>query len=79
MPGPRICLGLNDGAVKDNSGKIALAARIGQYLFVQLQARRVRGLPPDGSRHRSIGSQFELVAEKALKCVFVHKQHNEVR
>ena len=41
---------LNDGAVKAYSGKNAFAARIRQNFGVQLQIRRGRGLPSDGSR-----------------------------
>jgi hypothetical protein len=71
---------LNYGAVQTDSSKEAFAAGIRKNLGIQFEVRVGGGASANRpSRYRSVGSQLELVAEKALQGVIIHKEQNEVR
>ena len=70
---------LNHGTVQADSGKDALAPRIGKNLRAQFQVCSCCSAPADRAcRNRSIRSKFELVAKQAMQSVIIHKQHNEI-
>src|ERR1700683_1292474 len=72
-------VGLHNGAIQAYASENALSARIRQDLCTQPEVGARGGIPAHRPGcYRGVASELEFVAEQALQCVIVHKEHHEI-